>query len=106
MGQVQYTEKLSKASKNLSGLKNELFYSEKIHHQNIPLLVSSRVLRSRNLGQVDIVSITSSRVIEVVEVKSSLQGSHLKYSQYRRLNDTLIFLTAIFNLSGRVKTIK
>lgn len=106
MDQVPFTEKPLKASKNLSGLRNELTHSKNIHHQNVPLLVSSRVLRSRNLGQIDIASINSSREIEVVEVKSSEQGSHLHRYQYRRLNDALLFLTLIFNMPGRLKVLK
>lgn len=106
MDQVPFIEKPSKGLRNLSGRKRELHYSLEFHQQNIPLLVSSLVLRSRNLGQIDIAIINSKKIIEVFEIKSSEQGSHLSFHQRQRLNSALLFLTLIFNLSGRIKVIK
>lgn len=95
-----------KVLKSSSGLKKELFHSQIIHSKNVPLLISSRVLRARNLGQVDIASINSKKEIEIFEVKSSDQGAHLSAFQYRRLHGSLLFLTLIFKMSGRLKILK
>lgn len=106
MAPVRFIEKPLKVLKNTSGLKKELFHSSAVHSQNIPILVSSQVLRSRSLGQVDVVCINARKEIEIYEVKSSEQGSHLTHTQYRRLTATLIFLTAVFALPGRLKVVK
>jgi len=106
MARAPFIVKPLKVLKSSSGLKKELFHSQIIHAQNIPLLISSRVLRSRNLGQVDIASINSKKEIEIFEVKSSEQGAHLSTFQYRRLHGSLLFLTLIFKMSGRLRVLK
>lgn len=106
MGLVQSTVRPLKGSKNLSGSKQELLHSLSVHSKNTPILVSAVVLRSRSLGQIDICCINKNYLLEIFEVKSSVQGCELSSSQRRRLNAALIFLTCILNVSGSIRVIK
>ena len=99
MGQVPFIERPSKVSKN-SGLTSELTFSESFHREGIPLLVSSVLLRKRNLGQVDLVRLKKDPtgwVVEVGEVKSSEMGIFsMERNQKQRIFSTQNFLAMIF----------
>lgn len=106
MDQAPFIVRPSKGSKSSYALKQELFHSQHIHADGTPLLASSLVLRSRGMGQIDICRVSLQDVIEIFEVKSSSQGCILSFAQRQRLQHSLHFLTLIFNISGRIKTIK
>lgn len=82
------------------GLELEREFSREFHQEGIPLLVSPSLLRSRNLGQVDLSRLKKDRegwVIEVGEVKSSQVGEEqmLRF-QRQRIFSAQNFLSAIF----------
>lgn len=99
-GPVSSTERPLKALKNFSGVKLEVDLSLKFHQVGIPLLVSPTLLRSRNLGQIDLGRITKDRkgwLVEIAEVKSSLVGVvQMQRSQQKRLFGVQQFLAGLF----------
>ncbi len=102
---MKSTVKPSKVSESSSGLKEEILASIDFHSKGIPLLVSSQILRSREMGQIDLGRIKKDEVgwvIEVLEVKSSLLGEEmLLRGQRKRLCASMNFLSGIFG--SRVK---
>jgi len=91
-----------KESGSTRGLRNELNASETFHSVGIPLLVSSQILRTRNLGQIDLARLlkkNDSWRIEIGEVKSSKMGEHqMQKSQKFRLYSSQNFLSSLFGL--------
>ncbi len=91
---------LTNRMKEISGLANEKKFSSEFHEQGIPLLVSPMLLRSRDLGQIDLARIIKPRdewVVEIAEVKSSLMGeAQMQKSQKRRLFSSQHFLAMLF----------
>lgn len=87
-------------SGNSSGHKLEITFSQTFHSEGIPLLVSHNLLRSRDLGQIDLARLKKDRedwVLEVGEVKSSELGVELMIrSQMRRLLAAQRFLSSLF----------
>lgn len=82
-------------------LKGEVLEREmslKLHSKADALLVSSLVLRSRGLGQVDVVNLRG-RVITVWEIKSSIRPG---FKQIKRLRAAACFLSQIFSKSVRL----
>lgn len=91
------------------GLQTELKLSIEFHQKGVPLLVSSSLLRSRSLGQIDLARITYDRegwVIEVGEVKSSQMGiEQMERSQKRRLYSSQRFLSGLFGHRSHLRTL-
>lgn len=102
------TERHLKASKSTSGLKAEIDSSIEFHAEGTPLLVSPSLLRSRDLGQIDLARIKKERgdwVIEIGEVKSSETGvEQMERFQKVRLLSSQRFLSAL--LGHRSKLIR
>jgi hypothetical protein len=91
--------------KNTSGFEAEQRASITFHRCGIPLLVSPKVLRERDMGQLDIVRITKRSegwVIEVAEVKSSIIGTEMMMrGQRSRLISAMKFLSGIFSSTSK-----
>lgn len=86
-------------------VSSEIFQS----HQNsqiVPALISSLVLRSLNLGQVDIVYLESENiktkkwVIRIIETKFSMGPSEM---QMRRLRRTQDYLSRILEFESKLE---
>ncbi len=64
-----------------------------LHHLGVPALISSLVLRSQNLGQVDVAylqkSFSKSWVLYLIEVKSSQYPTVFQMKRLRRTQDYL-----------------
>lgn len=67
------------------------------------MLVSALVLRSRNLGQCDLVRFSRTRLVEILEVKGR-PGRGVSKPQWARLRAAGLFLGLVFKSSVRVKT--
>jgi hypothetical protein len=83
----------------LSGPNLEKLKSLEFHAEGIPLLISPQLLRSRELGQLDLVRMKKKNgwVIEIAEVKSSVTGVlALERGQRKRIISAGNFLSAIF----------
>jgi hypothetical protein len=77
--------------------KGELFESEQskiVHKNNLAFLVSPKLLREYNLGQIDLAAI-SNKKIKIYEVKSSYYPSQL---QMKRLKRTVDYLARIMEM--------
>ena len=72
---------------------SELRESEKFHVTGLALLVSSKLLRARSMGQIDLAKIESREII-IGEVKTS---GHLGHKQNLRLRLTANYLSQIFS---------
>ena len=105
-GHVPFIEKPSKVLKSSSGLLNELKFSCDFHSEGIPLLVSARLLRARDLGQLDLSRIRKDRdgwLIEIGEVKSSEIGAfQMERFQKMRLYAAQKFLSGVFGFSSKL----
>jgi hypothetical protein len=105
MVRVPSIAKPSRALRNSSGLEKEILASELFHSQGLPLLVSSQLLRARDMGQIDLCRIRKDKagwLIEVQEVKSSTVGEEmLLRGQRSRLFSAMNFLSGIFG--SRIK---
>jgi hypothetical protein len=92
--------------RNSSGLKKEIQHSLTFHQEGIPLLISEQLLRSRNLGQLDVLrmrKLKSGWVIEILEVKSSEVGlSSFQMGQRKRILDAQKFISALFGHSSKL----
>jgi uncharacterized phosphosugar-binding protein len=105
MAQLRVTERPLKASKSLlqtKGYSLEVFHSIPFHTNSIPVLVSAQVLRSRNLGQVDLARISrdhEGQFVEITEVKSSQIGFHSsQFKQKNRLVGAGKFISGVLGL--------
>lgn len=78
--------------------------SLKFHHKGVPALVSSAVLRSLNLGQVDIVylekNLSNQWVLKIIETKFSQYPSH---QQMRRLRRTQDYLSRVLEMESKLE---
>lgn len=89
MGRPQNTEKPLKGLKNFcphKGESLEVYHSSDFHAHSIPILISPQVLRSRNLGQIDLLKLVKDQegwVIEMAEVKSSQLGLDFMQNQQK-----------------------
>ncbi len=110
MAHALSTERVLKALKNTSGLKNEIFFSRIFHAEGTPLLVSPLVLRSRSLGQIDLARLKKSQlewILEIGEVKSSQVGQEqFLRGQKKRLLSSQKFLSGIFGARSKLLTLK
>ena len=99
-GHAPSIAKPSKALKSLSGLNLEKEISIEFHQNGIPLLISPKLLRERNLGQIDLARIVKENnqwKIEVGEVKSSSVGEEMMLrGQRMRLHSAQNFLSGLF----------
>jgi hypothetical protein len=83
----------------LSGLALERERSREFHADGLPLLVSPKLLRSRELGQLDLARMKKkeSWILEVAEVKTSSVGDEaLERGQRKRIVNAAKFLSGIF----------
>lgn len=89
---------------SLKSLEREKYFSKQIHSFDTPLLISSKLLRKRGCGQVDIASIHGrvENMISIFEVKSS--GS-VSYSQRKRLFNTCALLTGILKVNTKIRVL-
>lgn len=105
MGRAPFTVRPSKVLKNLSGPKLEISHSLDFHSEGTPLLVSPKLLRERNLGQIDLARLKKDRegwLIEIAEVKSSDIGiENLLRGQRQRLFSAQNFLSGVFGFRSR-----
>jgi hypothetical protein len=105
MGQVPSTGRPLKALRNSSGLKKEIQHSLKFHQEGIPLLISEQLLRSRNLGQLDLVrmrKINSAWIVEIAEVKSSVVGIEMiQRGQKVRIFGAQKFISSLFGYPSK-----
>lgn len=89
------------------GLALEKKISQSFHANRIPVLVSERLLRERELGQLDLVALEKKNnnwILEVAEVKSSAVGvENLARAQYRRIRGAQNFLAGILGVSTRLR---
>lgn len=103
---MRFTGKPSRASKSSSGLNEELFFSRTFHNEGTPLLVSPKLLRSRDLGQIDLARVRKERgewILEVGEVKSSEIGIEMMIrGQRARLFAAQKFLSGIFGFPSKL----
>lgn len=107
-GLASSIEKPSKVLKSSSlGIKSEIFCSIEFHEVGIPMLVSSVLLRLRDLGQIDLARLKKDQldwVLEIAEVKSSEMGKlQMEKNQKIRLMHTQKFLSSL--LGHRTKLI-
>ena len=105
-GHASSTAKPSKVLKSSSGLCNEIHHSIVFHNDGIPLLVSSALLRSRNMGQIDLARLKKFNgkwIVEMAEVKSSQMGrDQMLIGQQGRLCLAQQFLAGIFGHTTRL----
>lgn len=84
------------------GLRLEAEKSIVFHQNSIPVLISAALLRSRQLGQLDLVKVVKNKQgmkLEVAEVKSSQVGTEATLrNQRRRLMASSSFLASLFGL--------
>jgi hypothetical protein len=87
---------------SLQGLRLEAETSTEFHRNALPILVSSSFLRSRQLGQLDLVKLVKNKKglsLEVAEVKSSQMGTEATLRhQRRRLMASASYLASLFGL--------
>jgi hypothetical protein len=90
-----------------TGLKLEQEFSRQFHSQGVPVLVSPALLRERQLGQLDLVSLNKTRggwILEVGEVKSSMLGlENMQRAQLNRIRCAQNFLAGIFGVHTRLQ---
>jgi hypothetical protein len=86
--------------KNTVDIGNYLEKKESVRFQKsyLPILVSSKLLRRRSMGQIDLCRLNGN-IIEIGEVKSS--GS-LSIKQKERLFASSSFLSDIFNRNSKL----
>lgn len=100
MESVLFTEKPLKELKNTYEIGEEFEKAQSIffHGQGIPLLVSPRLLRKKNLGQIDLAIIKNKKiiVIELKKNKTSLNHSHFS-RQKIRLKASCDYLRFVIN---------
>lgn len=74
------------------------------HKQGIPFLVSEVLLRSYNLGQIDVCYLKKNKnkswVLKIIEIKSSIYPSS---KQYQRLKRTQDYLSKILELESNLE---
>ena len=78
--------------------------SAKFHKQGVPALISSVVLRSLNLGQVDIVYLeknpTHNWVLKIIETKFSQYPSPMQMIRLRRTQD---YLSRVLEMESKLE---
>jgi hypothetical protein len=88
------------------GLEVEKKFSKSFHSEGIAVLVSPKILRQRQLGQLDLVRLKknpSGWLLEVGEVKSSAMGvENMLRAQRSRIFSAQNFLAGIFGAHTRL----
>ena len=105
MGPHRSTAKRSVASGNISrGKKREQLVSKDFHQRGLGVLVAPIVLRSRGMGQCDLVRfLPLTRCVEVLEIKGG--ESWVSYSQSRRLREAGNYIGKILGASVVLRSI-
>lgn len=92
-----------------NGQSLELYYSLKLKEKNIPVLISSKVLRVRSLGQIDLCFIDKKSDLGIIyEIKSGQKlydESWVSKKQLARLYRSADWLSQVLNKSFIVKVI-
>ncbi len=74
------------------------------HRAGVPALISSLVLRSKNLGQIDIAYLKRNKnkswVLVIIETKSSVYPSHF---QMKRLRGTQDYLSRLLEMESKLE---
>ena len=97
--------KPSAASGNISrGKKREQLVSKVFHQRGLGVLVAPIVLRSRGMGQCDLVRfLPLTRCVEVLEIKG--EESWVSHSQSRRLRQAGTFIGKILGASVVLRSV-
>ncbi len=100
---VKYIENPSKVSKSTveSGNLFEQEYSKKIHKQNIAILISDRLLRDKNCGQIDLASFNG-KIITLYEIK---RFGVLSHRQSKRIFKSARMLSEYFTCAVGIEYI-
>lgn len=102
---ARFTEKPLKVCASLSGLQLEQKHSLDFHAEGIPVLVSPQLLRSRDLGQLDLIRLNKDKqgwMLEVAEVKSSQTGAEASLrGQRSRIFSAQNFLSSLLGVRTR-----
>lgn len=95
-----------KVLRNSSGLFNEIKFSRSFHADGVPLLISPKLLRARNLGQLDLARLrkdSDNWTIEIAEVKSSEVGElQMQRFQKMRILASQKFLSGLFGFRSKL----
>jgi hypothetical protein len=99
------TAKRSGACGNISrGKKREQLVSKDFHQKGLGVLIAPIVLRSRGMGQCDLVRfLPLTRCVEVLEIKGG--ESWVSYAQSRRLREAGTFIGKILGASVVLRSI-
>lgn len=71
------------------GYEFEKRSTEKISTDEIPFLISSLLLREKNLGQIDLATYQKKKRIKIFELKYSKYPSYLQLTRLRKTQDYL-----------------
>ena len=78
--------------------------SQFFHQKGVPTLVSSLLLRSQNLGQIDIAYLekkaNKSWVLRIIESKSSMYPSHIQMMRLRKTQD---YLSKVLDMESKLE---
>ncbi|MFT6630155.1 MAG: hypothetical protein ACJAS4_000089 [Bacteriovoracaceae bacterium] len=77
----------------------ELKHSRHVHQHFIPVLISSKFLRSFQCGQIDLAGFKN-KTLYLFEVKSKPEA--ISTMQMKRLNLSLTLLCEVFNAQGKI----
>lgn len=82
----------------------ESSHSLTLHQKGVPALVSSLVLRSQNLGQIDIAYLEKNSkkawVLKIVEMKSSVYPSQMQLIRLRKTQD---YLSRVLDVESKLE---
>lgn len=85
------------------GVEFERMVSRLLHKKGVPLLLSDLVLRSYNLGQVD-VSLVMPNQTELYECKN--HNFPISAKQNKRLHDTGLFISCVLDSSVNISCVR
>lgn len=81
----------------------EADYSLRLPQDQITILISAKVMRSRGAGQVDLATYDpKAKNLTLYELKSS---NRMSFKQYRRLRSSALLLGVWLNCSAQIKVI-
>ena len=83
----------------------ELEVSKTFHQQGVPLLVCAKLLRRKNLGQIDMARVISRSSRLVIEVQECKSGGFLSARQLLRLRRASHFLGELFGVTSFLQVI-
>lgn len=74
------------------------------HHKGVPVLVSALLLRSQNLGQIDIAilekNFQKAWVLKIIETKSSIYPGKLQLFRLRKTQD---YLSRVLDMESKLE---